>query len=114
MTTATMTRTWIDTAERALAGLDGTGLERDVPLAARTYIGVGGRAPLLLAPRSPEALAGALGRLHGAGVPFDFLGAGSNLLVADAGPSFVVVSSERLAGEPRVSGDRVVAGAGLS
>jgi UDP-N-acetylmuramate dehydrogenase len=114
MTTATMTRTWIDTAERVLAGLEGLGLERDVPLAGRTYIGVGGPAPILLAPESPEALARALGRLHAAGVPFDYLGAGSNLLVADAGPSFVVVSSERLAGEPRITGERVVAGAGLA
>jgi UDP-N-acetylmuramate dehydrogenase len=114
MTTVAMTHTWIDTAAQVLGGLEGLGLQRDVPLAARTYIGVGGRAPILLAPDSPEALAAALGRLHAAGVPFDFLGAGSNLLVADAGPSFVVVSSERLAGEPRIAGDRVIAGAGLS
>jgi len=113
MTTATMTRTWIDTAAQVLGDIEGIGLQRDVPLAARTYIGVGGRAPILLAPESPEILARALGRLHGAGVPFDFLGAGSNLLVADAGPSFVVVSSERLADEPRIAGDRVVAGAGF-
>jgi UDP-N-acetylmuramate dehydrogenase len=114
MTTATMTRTWIDTAAQVLEDLAGIGLERDVPLAARTYIGVGGNAPILLAPESPESLARALGRLAGAGVPFDFLGAGSNLLVADAGPSFVVVSSERLAGEPRITGDLVRAGAGYS
>jgi len=108
-----MTRTWIDTATRVLDDLPGIGLLRDAPLAARTHIGVGGHAPILLAPESPESLARALGRLHGAGVPFDFLGAGSNLLVADEGPSFVVVSSERLAGEPRIAGDRVVAGAGF-
>ena len=113
MTTATMTRTWIDTAARVLDDLAGIGLQRDAPLAARTYIGVGGHAPILLAPESPESLARALARLHGAGVPFDFLGAGSNLLVADAGPSFVVVSSERLADEPRIAGDSVVVGAGF-
>jgi len=33
-------------------------------------------------------------RLFQAGVPFDFLGAGSNLLVADEGPSFVVIAYE--------------------
>jgi len=113
MTTATMTRTWIDTAAQVLGDLAGIGLQRDAPLAARTYIGVGGHAPILLAPENAESLAGALARLHGAGVPFDFLGAGSNLLVADAGPSFVVVSSERLADEPRINGDSVVAGAGF-
>jgi UDP-N-acetylmuramate dehydrogenase len=114
MTAATMTGTWVETAARALEGLAGIGMQRDVPLAARTYIGVGGPAPILLAPESPESLARALARLHAAGVPFDFLGAGSNLVVGDAGPSFVVVSSERLAAEPRIAGDRVVAGAGFS
>lgn len=114
MTTATMTRTWIDTAAQVLGDLAGIGLQRDAPLAARTYIGVGGHAPILLAPENAASLSGALARLHGAGVPFEFLGAGSNLLVADAGPSFVVVSSERLADEPRIDGESVVAGAGFS
>jgi UDP-N-acetylmuramate dehydrogenase len=121
MTTATMTRTWVDEAEAAIAaaaeaigGAARLGLQRDVPLAARTYIGVGGPARLFLAPADAEALAAAVARLHAAGVRFDVLGAGSNLLIADAGPSFVVVSSERLAGEPAVSGALVRAGAGVA
>ncbi len=113
MTTATMTRTWVDEAAAALEGVPGIGLERDVPLAAHTYIGVGGPAPIFLAPASIEALAAAVARLHIAGVRFDLLGAGSNLLVADEGPSFVVIATTRLSGEPRIEGDTAVAAAGF-
>jgi UDP-N-acetylmuramate dehydrogenase len=120
MTTAIMTRTWVEEAEAALeaaaAGLsdrDRLGWERDVPLAARTYIGVGGPARVYLAPLDAEALACALGRLHAAGVRFDYLGAGSNLLVADEGPSFAVVSCERLAGDPILADGAARVGAGL-
>ncbi|HKQ97455.1 MAG TPA: UDP-N-acetylmuramate dehydrogenase [Candidatus Polarisedimenticolia bacterium] len=114
MTTAIMTRTWVDEAAAVLRDLPGISLQRDVPLAAHTYIGVGGPAPLFLAPTSVEALAAAIGRLSGAGVRFDLLGAGSNLLVADAGPSFVVIATEALAAEPRVEGATVTVDAGFS
>src|SRR2546422_6621608 len=75
---------------------------RDVPLRARTSLGVGGPARLFLVPERPEDLARVMLRLAGAGVPFDFLGAGSNLLVADEGPSFVVISSEGLNAPPEI------------
>jgi UDP-N-acetylmuramate dehydrogenase len=121
MTTAIMTRTWVETAESALetaaAGLSDRarlGWLRDVPLAERTYIGVGGPARVFLAPLDAEALAAALARLGAAGVRFEYLGAGSNLVVADAGPSFVVVSSERLGAEPRIDGATVRVGAGYA
>jgi UDP-N-acetylmuramate dehydrogenase len=110
-------KSWVSEAEGALLGLEDRarlGLQRDVPLASRTYIGVGGRAPWFLAPEEPEVLGAALERLSDRGVPFDYLGAGSNLVVADEGPSFVVVSSERLSGEPRIEGDRVTVGSGYS
>jgi len=113
MTTAIMTRTWVEEAAAALEGLPGIGLERDVPLAAHTYIGVGGPAPIFLAPASVEALAAAVARLHGAGVRFDLLGAGSNLLVVDEGPSLVVIATTRLSIEPRIEGDTAVAAAGF-
>lgn len=116
MTTALMTRTtWVEKAEAALADVPSPvrlGLLRDVSLAARTYIGVGGKAPLFLAPEDAEALAAALQRLSAASVRFEFLGAGSNLLVADEGPSFVVVASERMAADPVIDKDTVRAGAG--
>jgi len=110
-------RTWAEEAEAVLLDLPDRarlGLLRDVPLSGRTYIGVGGRAAWYLAPVDPEALGKALARLAEGGVPFAYLGAGSNLVVADEGPSFVVVSSERLAAEPRIEGDTVVVGSGYS
>lgn len=111
-------RTWIDEAEATLAGMargeDAArlGLQRDVSIGERTYIGVGGKAPLLLAPRDTEILARALARLAAAGVGWEALGAGSNLLVADAGPSFVVVATEHLDQEPAVDAGTVRVGAG--
>jgi len=45
-------------------------------------------------------------------VPFEFLGAGSNLLVADEGPPFVVIASEALDAEPRIDAATVRVGAG--
>src|SRR5262249_25201352 len=91
-------RAWNEEAEAALAGRPGAGCEGDGPLAPRTYIGMGGNAPVFLAPATVEDLAWAVSRLDAAGVGFDVLGAGSNLIVADEGPSFAVLSTERLTG----------------
>ena len=107
----TAVKHWVTEAE-AILRESPVRVLRDVPLRTRTSLGVGGEAPLLLAPARPEELAPVMERLFQAGVPFDFLGAGSNLLVADEGPSFVVISSEALLGEPRIEGDKVLAGAG--
>ena len=116
-------RAWHEEAVAALAGRPGVGLLEDVSLASRTYIGVGGPARVFLEPRTVEDLAWAIARLAESGLPFDVLGAGSNLLVADEGPSFVVLSCARVAlgaaaaagaAEPVVSGTSVRAGAGFS
>lgn len=97
----------------SLAGRPGAGLEQDVPLAPRTFIGIGGRAEVFLAPHTVDDLAWAVARLDEAGIGFDVLGAGSNLIVADEGPSFAVVSTERLTACV-LEGEEVRAGAGLS
>ncbi|MBI4168595.1 MAG: UDP-N-acetylmuramate dehydrogenase [Acidobacteria bacterium] len=107
----TGTRSWIEEAEAALRGGPARIL-RDVPLARRTSLGVGGPARLFLAPENPEEMAAAIGRLASAGVRFEFLGAGSNLLVADEGPSFVVLSTEALVAEPLIEKEIVRVGAG--
>lgn len=83
-----------------------------MPLAPRTYIGIGGTARVFLAPATVDDLAWAVARLDAAGVPFDVLGAGSNLIVADGGPSFAVLSTERLETFV-IEKDEVRAGAGL-
>ena len=110
----TARKSWIEET-RDLLGEGGPGLRvlHDVPLSGRTYLGVGGPAPMFLIPGDPEALAKALERLTDAGIPFDYLGAGSNLLVADEGPSFVVVASEALTGEPVIRKEKVTIGAGF-
>ena len=107
----TAAKSWVTEAE-AILRASPVRVLRDVPLRTRTSLGVGGEAPLLLAPARPEELAPVMERLFQTGVPFDFLGAGSNLLVADEGPSFVVISSESLQEEPRIEGGKVLAGAG--
>ena len=109
----TAAKSWVTEAE-AILKESPVRVLCDVPLRTRTSLGVGGEAPLLLAPAQPEELAIVMERLFQAGLPFDFLGAGSNLLVADEGPSFVVISSEALQEEPRIEGDRVLAGAGYA
>ena len=104
---------WIETADSLLQEA-GAGLRilRDVPLSGRTYLGIGGPAALYVVPEKPQPLAAAFARLSGAGIPFDYLGAGSNLLVADSGPSFVVIAAEALAAEPEIAGETVRVGAG--
>ncbi len=110
----TAAKNWIEAAEAILR--DGrVRVLRDVPMRDRTYFGIGGPARLFLVPDRAEHLATVLGRFAAASVPFDYLGAGSNLLVADEGPSFVVISSEAIAaGEPRIEGETVSVGAGYS
>ncbi len=104
---------WAETAEAILAE-ERVPVRRDVPLSRHTSFGVGGPARLFLEPEDAEPLARTLARFTTAGVPFDYLGAGSNLLVADSGPSFVVISTGRLGGEPEIHQDTVRVGAGYS
>jgi UDP-N-acetylmuramate dehydrogenase len=107
----TVAKSWVTEAEGILRGSPVRVL-RDVALRTRTSLGVGGSAPVLLEPARADELAPVMQRLFAAGVPFHFLGAGSNLLVSDDGPSFVVISSEGLQEEPGIAEDRVRAGAG--
>ena len=63
----------------------------DVPLAPRTWYRTGGHAAVYAQPEGPEQLAAVLERCATHGVPFFVLGAGANLLVADAGVDGVVL-----------------------
>jgi UDP-N-acetylmuramate dehydrogenase len=64
---------------------------RDVPLAARTTLGVGGSARFLAEPRDESELGVTIAAARRRGLPILVLGCGSNLLVADAGfPGLVV------------------------
>ena len=107
-------RAWVDEAVAALEERPGVGLLQDIPLSDHTYIGIGGPAKVLIEPETIEDLAWGIARMHEHGIPFDVLGAGSNLLVADEGPSFVVVSCAGLGGVPVIDGETVTAAAGFS
>jgi UDP-N-acetylmuramate dehydrogenase len=81
-----------------------------------TTLGVGGRAPWLVEPRTAEELVLAVGALRAAGLPFRMLGHGSNLLVRDEGVDEVVLHTRRLTGLAVEGGDgrRIRALAGCS
>lgn len=64
----------------------------DAPIGpAMTWYGIGGRADLLVRPRTIEALATLMKRCHRSGTPLRVLGSGANLLVADEGVDGIVV-----------------------
>jgi UDP-N-acetylmuramate dehydrogenase len=86
--------------------------QRDFPLARLTTLGVGGPADLLARPAAVEPVAQALDRLTRAGIPFAFLGAGSNLIVSDAGYRGLVFCFADATGELEVRETRVRASAG--
>ncbi len=78
-------------------------VQRNVPLAARTTLGLGGPARFLIEARDARAAADALAWARAQGLPAVVLGGGSNLVVADEGfPGLVVV--------PRMTGIELVRG----
>jgi UDP-N-acetylmuramate dehydrogenase len=89
--------------------LDGLrGVDRDHPLARHTSFNIGGPAEWFVASSRPEAL---VEECHRRGIPYLLLGAGTNLLVADAGVEGLVIRCVNR--EWRVEGSRVHAQAGL-
>jgi UDP-N-acetylmuramate dehydrogenase len=98
---------WRTPANRAwLEGL--RGVERDHPLARHTSFNIGGPAEFFLASSRPEAV---VEGCHLRGIPYLLLGAGTNLLIADAGVEGLVVRCVNR--EWRVEGRRVYADSGL-
>jgi UDP-N-acetylmuramate dehydrogenase len=98
---------WRTPANRAwLEGL--RGVQRDQPLARHTSFNIGGPAEFFVASSHPEAL---VAEAHRRGVPYLLLGAGTNLLIADAGVEGLVVRCVNR--DWRVDGSRVFARAGL-
>ncbi len=111
MEEAIMAGSW---AEKAKEILDAStvGCERNFPLSRLTTLGVGGPADFLARPSSVPPLAQALEGLTDEGIPVAFLGAGSNLLISDAGFRGVVVCLADLADEIRAEGNQVRSAAG--
>lgn len=76
---------------RALRRVRGISIWTNAPLAPFTTIGIGGPAEVLVAAATPQAVAAALALLASEGLEPVVIGAGSNLLVSDAGVSGVVL-----------------------
>lgn len=64
----------------------------DHPIGKETWYAVGGRADMLLRPRTTEALAKIVRRCNEGDVPIRILGSGANLLIADEGVDGIVVT----------------------
>ncbi len=89
-------------------------VDRNVPLAPRTTLRVGGNAAVLFTPRTVDALIEAITTCRSTGVPHLILGAGSNLLFSDRGYAGVVIATRELAGiEPSERTVRVLCGTRL-
>jgi UDP-N-acetylmuramate dehydrogenase len=99
----------IDAAAAALGEL----ATRDVPLAPRTTYRVGGNAALLARADTYDDLDRVAAAIALSGVEVLVLGRGSNLLVADAGFSGLVVTLGTVGAQIELGDDRVVAGASV-
>jgi UDP-N-acetylmuramate dehydrogenase len=87
------------------------GVSEDEPLASRTSFGIGGPADFFVEMSRPAAIEEVVEGCARRGVPYLLLGAGTNLLVADAGVEGIVVRVVNR--EHHVDGRQVRAGAGL-
>lgn len=87
-------------------------IERNVPLAPMTTFRIGGPADLFLRARTEDELVRAILTARNAGVPHFLLGAGANILIADAGFRGLVIRCE-VGGIRFLDEHRVQAGAGV-
>ncbi|HWX95395.1 MAG TPA: UDP-N-acetylmuramate dehydrogenase [Solirubrobacteraceae bacterium] len=87
------------------------GVSQDEPLASRTSFGIGGPADFFIELGRPKAIEEVIQGCAERGIPYLLLGAGTNLLVADAGVEGLVVRVVNR--EHHVDGRLVRAGAGL-
>ncbi len=88
-----------------------SGVRENEPLATRTSFGIGGPADFFVELGRVDAIEKVLDGCHQREIPYLLLGAGTNLLVADAGVEGLVVRI--VTREHQVEGTRVRAAAGL-
>jgi UDP-N-acetylmuramate dehydrogenase len=95
-----------------LAWLRGiSGVTEKEPLATRTSFGIGGPADFFVEVGRVDAIEKVLTGAHERGIPYLLLGAGTNLLIADAGVEGLVVRV--VTRDHHVEGTKVRAAAGL-
>src|SRR5258706_4580213 len=87
------------------------GVRLGEPLASRTSFGIGGPAEFFAEMANPQAIEVVLEGCRLRAIPYMLLGAGTNLLVADAGVEGLVIRVVNR--DYEVEGTRVRAGAGL-
>jgi UDP-N-acetylmuramate dehydrogenase len=87
------------------------GVCEDEPLASRTSFGIGGPADFFVEMSRPQAIEELIEGCAERGIPYLLLGAGTNLLIADAGVDGLVLRAVNR--EHHVDGRQVRAGAGL-
>lgn len=87
------------------------GVSEDEPLASRTSFGIGGAADFFVEMSRPQAIEELIEGCAERGIPYLLLGAGTNLLIADAGVDGLVLRVVNR--EHHVDGRQVRAGAGL-
>jgi len=96
-------QTWAQRLEESWPGE----ILRDVPMAQWCTMKVGGPARLLALPASLEELEQLLGMVRELGVPWEVMGAGSNILFSDQGFDGVIISlGRKFSAISRVDGDR--------
>jgi UDP-N-acetylmuramate dehydrogenase len=87
------------------------GVREAEPLASRTSFGIGGPAEFFVELARADAIESALDGCRQRGIPYLLLGAGTNLLIADAGVEGLVVRI--VSRDHKVDGTRLRAAAGL-
>src|SRR6476646_2391662 len=87
------------------------GVREKERLASRTSFGIGGPADFFLEPGKAEGIEKVLKSAREKEIPYFLLGAGTNLLIADAGIEGLVVRV--VTREHRIDGTRITAAAGL-
>ena len=87
------------------------GVREKEPLASRTSFGIGGPADFFVEPGRAEGIEKTIEGSRERGIPYFLLGAGTNLLIADAGIEGLVVRV--VTREHHLDGTRITAAAGL-
>jgi len=87
-------------------------IQSGIPLAPLTTFRVGGKAEWYCEPHNNLELQQCLAWARAQGIPVTLLGAGSNLLISDAGLPGLVIHTRRLRGMQLLEGGRIWAAAG--
>ncbi len=101
-----------DKAQRELESLSGSPVLMDEPMSLHTTFRLGGPADIFTAPADAESFAACIRWAHANAIEHLVLGAGSNLLVADAGIRGLVLATTSLK-RWSIDGDTLVAESGV-